>query len=589
MPETPSSPSSFLSVAKFLYRTLVRYPKNALFIVFLTGVVGLFEGLGLGLLLPIVEQIGLGSEDNKSEKAALISNAFEQVGIPETLANALLVFFFIQLVRCILVFILQARISFQKLQLTTDLREKLFTQLNAISWPTLQKYPSGYLINTLVNETYQFGNAFLYGVNFLAQAVTVTVYLSVALMLNWQITSSILVIGALSFFFLKPIFNSGKEHAVKSVEFRNSLQSMIQEFFNSTKLIQVMNLQSWANKRFYDAAKGVQKHMYTVSIGAPMVRGIFEPVAVGFLCLTIYFGLVYFQMKPAEFAVLLLIFIRLTPQFSQLQEKLHGAYATYGIERATAGLMNTLAKDPGWQNQSGSPVKFNEGIHFKDIEFSHVPDEPVLRGLDLRINKGDTVAVIGPSGSGKTTLIDLLIGLYRPTKGKILVDGKDLATLDLEDWRVYLGYVGQEAQFFHLTIRENLLLGIENRDEDSLWRVLAMADAENFVREFPQGLETIVGDRGIRLSGGQRQRLALARALLHEPQILILDEATSSLDRASEIEVQKSIRKLKERFTIIMIAHRISTVRDADIIVELDRGKIVRSGTFDELGLDQRL
>ena len=191
------------------------------------------------------------------------------------------------------------------------------------------------------------------------------------------------------------------------------------------------------------------------------------------------------------------------------------------------------------------------------------------------------MAIVGPSGSGKTTLADLILGLLSPTEGTIFIDGQPLEDELVHHWRSSIGYVPQETFLFHDTVRHNLLWAKRDATEDELWKAIELAAAAGFVSALPDGLDTVVGDRGIRLSGGERQRLALARALLRRPTLLLLDEATSSLDTANELRIQEAIEGLHGELTMVVIAHRLSTIRRADSIVVLDRGQVVEADTWE--------
>ncbi|MDP9439524.1 MAG: ATP-binding cassette domain-containing protein, partial [Actinomycetota bacterium] len=203
--------------------------------------------------------------------------------------------------------------------------------------------------------------------------------------------------------------------------------------------------------------------------------------------------------------------------------------------------------------------------------------------LDLAIRAGETTAIVGPSGAGKSTVADVVRGLVVPVRGRVLVDGTPLRAGMMRSWRGQIGYVAQDTFLFHDTVRANLLWARPDADDEEIRAALRSAAAEEFVRELPDGMDTILGDRGVRLSGGERQRLALARALLRQPQLLILDEATNALDSENEKRIQKSIEQLHGRMTILTITHRISTIRNADVIHVLERGRLVETGDWDAL------
>lgn len=240
------------------------------------------------------------------------------------------------------------------------------------------------------------------------------------------------------------------------------------------------------------------------------------------------------------------------------------------------------------------PVDALKGdVVFEDVTFAYGPGEPVLRGVGFRAPAGTTTALVGPSGSGKSTLVGLVLAFHRPTRGRVLVDGRDLAGLPVRAYRSHLGAVLQDAFLFDGTIAENVRFSRPDTSEDDLRRVCRAAHCDEFVERLERGFETRVGERGVRLSGGQRQRLAIARALLADPRILVLDEAMSSLDSRTEALVQDALRSLRRGRTTFVIAHRLSTIRNADQILVLDRGEIVERGTYAELlaaaGLFRRL
>jgi ATP-binding cassette subfamily C protein len=232
-----------------------------------------------------------------------------------------------------------------------------------------------------------------------------------------------------------------------------------------------------------------------------------------------------------------------------------------------------------------APINLQEGVFFEGVSFRYVNSDSkwILNHIDLFLKAHAMTAIVGSSGAGKSTLADLLIGLLRPENGVIRIDDTILDGSVLHAWRGCIGYVPQETFLFHDTIRANLKWADPNAGDQELKRALKLAAADRFIRKLPAGMDTIVGDRGVRLSGGERQRIALARALLHRPSLLLLDEATSSLDRENERSIQQAIDNLHGELTIVVIAHRLSTIRNADNIVVLDEGRIAETGSWEKL------
>jgi ATP-binding cassette subfamily B protein len=225
-------------------------------------------------------------------------------------------------------------------------------------------------------------------------------------------------------------------------------------------------------------------------------------------------------------------------------------------------------------------------VTLRNVDFSYPSRENIINGVNLSIKRGSMTALVGESGSGKSTIIDLVLGLQIPSAGDVLIDNEPLSNYNQNNFRQKVGYVPQDPILFHSSIRDNLLWSLESSEDYELWNALRMANAEKFVTQLPQGIDTIVGDRGVLLSGGQRQRIALARALLRKPELLILDEATSALDTESEALIQQSIEELVHSMTILVVAHRLSTIRKANQVYVMQNGNIIEEGSFLELRKD---
>ena len=305
-----------------------------------------------------------------------------------------------------------------------------------------------------------------------------------------------------------------------------------------------------------------------------LLRSIFEFGAIIALCVILAVGVQTLGIDPARILVVLALFLRLYPRLSNIQQQLQAmnvflpAIQTTSAVRAGA----RAASEPS--DDRPLPAGFDEGAVALEIRDLHVAygERTVLDGVSLSLPAGATTAVVGPSGSGKSTLVDCLLGLTQPRSGTIACNGIDLERLPLRAWRRAVGYVAQDTFLFHASVRDNIMWGEDAADAERMTAAAEKANAHEFVARMPDGYDSVVGDRGVRLSGGERQRLGLARALVGRPSLLILDEATSALDSESEETVLEAIRELEDDVTIVTIAHRLSSVRDADNICVLEEG-----------------
>jgi ATP-binding cassette subfamily C protein len=299
----------------------------------------------------------------------------------------------------------------------------------------------------------------------------------------------------------------------------------------------------------------------------------------------LYVAVAWAQLGTAQLVLMVFVFTRLLPRIGAIQSSwqhiVHYSPAFDAVEKLRAELDAEREELP----PETARLELSRSVSLENVSFSYGPsgDREAIRNATVVLPARRMTALVGASGAGKSTLADLLLGLLAPTEGRVLVDGEPLAGARLAAWRNSVGYVPQEPFLFHDTVRANLLWARPDATEAELWTVLEAAAAKEFIMRLPLGLDTVVGDRGVRLSGGERQRLTLARALLRRPTLLLLDEATSSLDNENERFVQDAIERLHGELTIVVIAHRLSTVRGADQVIVLAAGQVVETGTPDEL------
>lgn len=359
--------------------------------------------------------------------------------------------------------------------------------------------------------------------------------------------------------------------------------SVIQESLLSIRVIKSFAAELFEGTRFARTASDLQRLTMKYSVykhaEAPL-RGVTDAVAIGIILLLAFQTLESGGLTLSGFVLFVFIArqtIAPASAFSQSMVRLHT-----GLGSARR-VLEILESQPDLRDGTREAVSFQRAIRLEDVSFAYQPDLPVLHDVNLEIRRGEIVAVVGPSGAGKSTLADLILRLYDPTAGRVTFDGVDVREFRQESYRRLFGVVSQECLLFNATVRDNITYGRLAPEEADVLRAARIANAEEFIAALPAGYDTLVGDRGIRLSGGQRQRIAIARAIFARPEILILDEATSSLDTESERLVQQAIDRVLENMTAVVIAHRLSTIVHADKIVVLADGGIEAVGTHAEL------
>ena len=439
----------------------------------------------------------------------------------------------------------------------------------------------GVFLNSFQNEVTKIGDTFGHIATFLANVLQVVIFLTVPFALSPKMTGTILFfMGLLTgplWFLQRFSYGLGK----KNTETGNKCAGVLHETLTAAKLILGFGRQQEAVQRYqdsYSAHASVSVKFQTMEAG---VGGFFLPLGMISVLIALYIA--NLDGTPfSEIALVMFAFIRLMPVIAQV---LSGKTAIQGFVPAYEQLDRLRKKAISMEEPRGGIdfSGFQESIRLQNVFFGYPNRKPALNGVNLEIRRGKMVALVGESGAGKTTIIDLILGLHLPDKGLILLDGKALEEYNLNSYRDRVGYVPQEPQLFNASIKENLLWSFPKATDDDIWRACRLANAEQFVRELHDKLDTVLGDRGVRVSGGQRQRLALARAVVRKPDLLILDEATSALDSESEHLIQQAIDTLAKEITMIVIAHRLSTIRNADYIYVLNGGKVVEEGVYNEL------
>ena len=418
----------------------------------------------------------------------------------------------------------------------------------------------------------------------LAQVVQLCIFLSVPMWLNAPLTLTalglVLLMGSPLLLLQKVSYRLGR----KNTETANVVMGVLNEILAAAHLILGFGRQKQSYDRYLNAFEQHFRVTLRSQTLGTAVGLFFQPI--GILSGIIALGIALHHGIPvAEMAALFWSLLRTLPLVG-------------GLISTNVSISNFLPSYEQLVSLRNQAIQLEEiegdrlfarlesGVILKDVNFTYPGRDQTLQGINLTIPKGKMTALVGGSGSGKSTITDLVLGLQIAERGEVLLDGMPLRQWKQNSFRERIGYVPQDPLLFHASIRDNLLWSYPQAGETDLWEACRMANAEAFVRQLPQGIDTIVGDRGLRLSGGQRQRIALARALIRKPELLILDEATSALDSESERLIQQSINELTRETTILIIAHRLSTVVNADYIYVLDKGRVVEEGSYAQLATE---
>lgn len=572
---------SLVGLLKLLWSLV---PRRFGMVLVLMMLAGLTEGVSLLVLVTLLDAVGLSVDGSAvGGVTAAVGSLYQRLGLPLTLTTSLVVFVLLVSARALLVFFETSTTLSLENRVVALVRKRLYEAITAANWLYLSRNRNAHFTFMLTEEIDRLDSAVHAVLTLLITAVMVLVYLGLAFYVSVPLTVMVLGLGLGLLLSLQSRTRLARKKGRAVSEAYESLYSAADEHLAGIKTSKSHGFENSHAAEFIDSTERVQNAHQGVVDNMALAKFWFEVGAVVTLAVTLYVSLRLFGLALDGVLLLLFLFSRLIPKLSRLQAKYQSLLSNLPAYTNVFGLIAQTEAAAEPQTGLGPAPALEQAVQLNSITFRYQPDAPaVFESFTMTLEANKTTALVGPSGAGKSTLADLVIGLLSPQQGGVMVDGVPLPTF-LQTWRQSLGYVAQTTFLFNDTVRGNLLVARPNASEAELFDALEAAAALEFVTQLPEGIDTVVGERGTRLSGGERQRLALARALLRKPALLVLDEATSSLDIENERHIQDALERLQGKITVLLIAHRLATVSRADLIYVMEQGHIVEEGTWQGL------
>ncbi len=551
---------------------------GAAFVLGLLLLEGAVAGAGLLLLVPLLGLAGLGGPvGDLGPLADAVLSVLRAAGVPATLLSVLAVFVLVAAAGALARRWREIASARLEAGVAADLRKGLFRSITGMEWIPFARLPSASLAFALTDGAGAAGTVVDLLLGLAAEAVLLAAYLALSLALSPAMTALCAALGALLFLAFHRWILRGRDQGQEAAGSLEALYRAVHEHLGGGRVTRGLGLEARARAEVEGLADRVAEGRVDMERGLADARAGFAVAAAATLAVLVLVARSVLGLGAGPILLLLFLFSRILPRLARIREMLHGLAAAEPQVRAAAALQARCDADAESGNGAAADASFAGGIRFEGVSLSYGGSRPrpALDRVDLAVRPGEGVAVVGPSGAGKSTLADLALGLIAPGEGRVLVDGEPLEGARRRAWRSRVGYVPQETFLFHDTVRANLLYARTDAREEDLREALRLAGASDLVARLPGGLDAVVGDRGGLLSGGERQRIALARALLRRPALLVLDEATGHLDPESEARILAALEGLRGSVTILMVTHRAAAARWMDRVVTLEEGRVV--------------
>ena len=592
--------STMMKGAGALARSLIAHaPRKSLLALLLLLTTGFTEAFGLLMIIPLLHIAGVdGSTGDGGRVAETVAQVTDALGVKLTLPGVLVLFLALVAVRVTANWQRNMLLASMRFGFIDHFREQLHTAVARARWDFLMSCRHSDIQQALTSDVNRVGNAAFLMLQLAPAVLLAATQLAVAVMISPLLSVAALFIGAALLAAAHPLGRHARVLGEGLTHADRRLFGSLTDFLAGLKISKSHNAEQLHIREFSEAVAGLRQRQLDYARMSSAAQAIVGMGSAAALAALVWFALSRTALTLPELAVMALIFARVMPQLSRLHQNVQQlAYALPACVhvREMHQALRRAAETP--EQGNGACMTLNAAMTLRNVSFAYEaavpsseeqpspasrPGAPALCGLDLEIPAGRMTVIAGSSGAGKSTLAEILLGLLGPS-GEVLVDGVPLTAANRRRWRRSVAYVPQDPFLFHDTIRANLLMAQPQASDADLWRALRLAAAD-FAATLPLGLDTVVGDRGGRLSGGERQRIALARALVKTPALLVLDEATSQLDADDERRIVAALRAVRRRTTVVAAAHRPALMEAADRIVLLESGRIAAVGSWRDLG-----
>lgn len=474
-----------------------------------------------------------------------------------------------------------------------QLRYDVYSALLRSEWSFFLQKRTSDLINVMTTEVARVLAGISCFLQFLTSLLFTLVQIGFAFWLSPKMTLAVLVCAAVLSVFSRRFIRKARKLGSRSSELGKTYLGGITDQLNGIKDIKSNNLEHSRLEWLHEFTGEVKQEQLDYTRLRSNSQLLYKLSSTLLIAVFIFVSFRFMHVEGPNLLLVILVFARLWPTFSTLQslmEQLASVLPSFKLlQQLHQECLAAAEHGPEVGGEAAAPITLKHSLEARDVDFRYQPLEAPysLQKVNVVIPANRMTAIVGRSGAGKSTLVDLLMGLMQPENGEILADGEPITGTRLLSYRRSIGYVAQDPFLYNATIRDNLTMIKPDVEEEELWEALEFASSADFVRKLPQGMDTLLGDRGVRLSGGERQRLVLARAIIRKPSILVLDEATSALDTENEKRIQEALERLKATVTVIVIAHRLSTIRGADQILVIDQGRVIQQGVYSGLASEK--